>query len=252
VSGTVIKTGKEIKNFAEGDEVFGVLDNKYGGAYGQYAVGTEKCFVKRPEEIDAKTAAAIPMAAITSLQAIRDVAKLKAGQTIIVNGASGGVGHIAMQIAKIMEAKVIAVASTISETFVNQFNPNQFIDYTNQNVLELNKKVDVFFDVNGNQTYRKTRHLLKKGGKYINLNYIDSILKSPTNKFLQLFSEGKKAKTLLMKHNPKDLELIRNWVLENRLVVKIDKTFELNQIAEAHQYAEKGHSKGKNIVKMPV
>jgi len=252
VSGIVVKTGEQITLFKTGDKVVGVLDNKYGGAYGQFAVGTENCFTHLPLELDETDAAAFPMVTLTALQALRDVVNLQPRQTIIVNGASGGVGHIALQIAQLMNANVIAVASSKSESFVRSFEPNEFIDYTKQSILNTNQQVDVFFDVVGNYSFPKTKHLLKNGGIYLNLNYIDSLLKSPLNKLHQIFTKGKKAKTLLMKHVPEDLELIKTWMLEGKLNVHIDQIFELNQIIAAHQYAEKGHSKGKNIIKMPA
>ena len=248
VCGEVIEVGEEIDKFKKGDIVFGVLDNKYGGAMAEYAVGHEKCFALKPKNISTQEAAAFPMVSLTSLQAFRDKANLKPGQTILINGASGGVGHIAMQIARIMGVKVIAVASSKSKDFVKQFNPDFFLDYNEQDVLNLDKKVDVFFDVAGNYTFPKTKHLLKSKGIYLNLNYLNSLTKMPVNKFHQLFSKGKKAKTLVMKHNNSDLGMIAQWINEGELKINIDRTFNLDQISEAHEYAQKGHSKGKNIV----
>lgn len=250
VSGTVVKTGSEIINLSEGDEVFGVLDNKYGGAYGQYAKGTEKCFIKRPESIDKISAAAIPMAALTALQALKDKGNLEQGQSVIINGASGGVGHIAIQVAKLMKANTIAVASGRNESFIRDFNPDEFWDYTKHNILDYDKKVDLFLDVAGTLSFIKTKHLLHKNGIYLNLNYLDSIKKSPFNKISQIFSKGKKAKTMLMKQSPEDLEKITNWIIDQKLKVYINNVFDLNEITNAHKTAEKGNKKGKNILKI--
>jgi len=250
VCGEVVEVGHEIDKLRIGDIIFGVLDNKYGGALAQFAVGHEKCFSIKPKDISNKEAAAFPMVALTALQALRDKANLKEGQTILVNGASGGVGHVAIQIARIMGAKVIAVASSNSKDFVEQFKPDLFIDYKESDVLKLDEKVDVFFDVFGNYTFPKAKHLLNPGGIYLNLNYLNSLTKMPINKFHQLFSKGKKAKTLLMKHNSSDLEMIATWIKEDKLKINVDKSFQLEQIAEAHEYAQKGHNKGKNVVVM--
>lgn len=248
VCGEVVEVGNEIDKLKIGDIVFGVLDNKYGGALGEFAIGHEKCFSNKPKDISNEEAAAFPMVSLTSLQVLRDKANLKAGQTVLINGASGGVGHVAMQIAGIMGAKVIAVASDKSENFVKQFEPDEFIDYTKQNLFELNEKVDVFFDVAGNYTFPKIKHLLKPRGVYLNLAYLDTIKKMPIYKLHQLFSKGKKAKTFVMKHNNSDLNKIAQWINEEKLKISIDKTFWLEQITEAHEYAQKGHNKGKNVI----
>jgi len=245
ICGIVEEVGEEIKQFKKGDSVFGVLDNKYGGALAEYAVGHEKCFAHKPGKINNEQAAAFPMVALTSLQALRDKANLQSGQTVLINGASGGVGHIAVQIAKLLGAKVIAVASTQSKEFVSQFNPDMYIDYKKQDVLKINQKVDVFFDVVGNSSFLKTKHLLNSGGVYVNTLPRPKIL---LHKLIQLFTKGKKVKTLLMKHNSEDIKLIAKWITEEKLDIKIDKTFSLEQISQAHEYAQQGHSKGKNIV----
>jgi len=248
VCGEVVEVGAEIKNFKIGDIVFGVLDNKYGGALAEFAVGHENCFAIKPQNISIEEAAAFPMVSLTSLQALRDIANLKKGQTILINGASGGVGHVAIQIAKILGAKVIAVSSTQSKDFVEQFKPDLFIDYKTQDISKLDLKVDVFFDVAANYTFPKTKHLLNPGGVYLNLEFINSLKKMPVNWLYQLFSNGKKAKSLLMKHNNADLDLIAQWILKKKLKVSIDKTFPLEKISDAHEYAQLGHNKGKNVV----
>lgn len=245
ICGEVVEIGNKINNFCVGDKVFGVLDNKYGGALAEFAVGHEKCFAPKPLNISIEEAAAIPMVALTTLQAFRDKAKLKEGQTILINGASGGVGHIAVQMAKIMGAKVIAVSSTKSEEFLKTFEPDLFIDYTKQNILEIDEKVDVFFDVAGNYTFPKCKKILNPGGIYINTLPRPKIL---IHKILQLFSKGKKVKTLLMKHNSDDLKIISKWMDEGLLKVSIDEVFNLKNIVAAHDYAQQGHNKGKNVV----
>jgi len=245
VCGIVEEIGAEIKGFKKGDLAFGVLDNKYGGALAEYAVGHEKCFAHKPEKITNEEAAAFPMVALTALQALRDKANLKAGQTVLINGASGGVGHVAVQVAKIIGAKVIAVASTQSKEFVSQFKPDEYIDYKKQDILKINQNVDVFFDVVGNSSFPKTKHLLNPGGVYVNTLPRPKII---IHKLLQPFTQGKKVKTLLMKHKSEDIKLIAQWINEEKLRVEIDKKFTLQQISEAHKYAQQGHNKGKNIV----
>ncbi len=245
ICGEVVGIGSNISKLKVGDQIVGVLDNKYGGALAEFAIGHEKCFALKPENISNEEAAAFPMVALTALQAFRNKAKLQYGQTVLINGASGGVGHMAMQIAKLMGAKVIAVSSTNSRDFVNDFEPDQFIDYTKENVLDINEKVDVFFDVAGNYSFPKCIKLLKKGGVYINTLPRPKIL---IHKIIQLFTRRKKVKTLLMKHNSDDLKIISDWIREGKLKVSIDEVFSLRNIVAAHDYAQKGHNKGKNVI----
>lgn len=247
VAGEIVEIGADVKKFSIGDKVYGVLDNKYGGALAEYAKGSEECFAHIPKGSDLVDAAAFPMVCTTALQSLRDKANLKPGQTILINGASGGVGHVAIQIAKIMQANVVAVSSSSSKAFVMQFEPDEYIDYTLTDLYKLDKKVDVFMDVVGNMTFPKVKRLLNKRGVYLNLNYIDTMKKMPYYKLIQLFS-GKKAKAVLMKSNGNDLELISRWIEKGMLKVHIDEMFNLKNISAAHDYAQQGHNKGKNIV----
>ncbi len=248
VCGEVVEIGDEIQKFKKGDVVFGSLDNKYGGALGEFAIGHKNCFSIKPENISDVEAAAYPMVSLTVLQAFRDKSALKAGQTVLINGASGGVGHIALQIAKLMGFKVIAVASNKSKEFVEKYKPDLFIDYTNQDLLKTNIKADLFLDVACNYSFPKTKHLLNHKGLYLNLAYIDTLKKMPIFLLHQIFSKGKKGKGMLMSHSSSDLEIIGKWIEENKLKIHIDKTFELEQISEAHKYAQEGHNKGKNVI----
>lgn len=248
VCGEVIETGEYCSKFKSGDIVYGVLDNKYGGALAEFAVGTEKCFSLKPQNISNIEAAAYPMTALTALQALRDKAKLKSGQAVLINGASGGVGHMAMQIAKLLRAKVIAVSSGNSKNFVMQYEPDEFIDYTENNVLDLGLKVNAILDLAGNLPFSKCKKTLKPKGVYINLEYISTMKKMPLYFFQQMFSNGKKVKSILMKHSIDDFETISKWIVDGKLKVNIDEVFNLKNISAAHDYAQKGHNKGKNVV----
>ena len=245
ICGEVIKTGKNVKKFKAGDIVFGDLDNKYGGALAEYALGSEHCFVIKPDAINNQQAAAVSLAGLTALQALRDKGRLESGKSVIINGASGGVGHLAVQMSKIMGAKTIAVCGSKSQDFVKKYSPDVLIDYTVTNVLRLNKKVDVFFDISGVYSFVKTKHLLNPGGIYINPHPRIKIL---IHKSLHPFCDKKKAKTLIRKQNSKDLHTLANWIETGKLVPKIDKVFQFPDISEAHHYSENNKIQGKNIV----
>jgi NADPH:quinone reductase-like Zn-dependent oxidoreductase len=248
VCGEIVEIGSNVNKFKSGDTVYGVLDNKYGGALAEFAIGSENCFAIKPESISNEEAAAYPMASLTSLQALRDKAKLQYGQTVLINGASGGVGHIALQMAKLMGARVIAVASSGSKDFVNQFEPDVFVDYIQQDIFTLDEKVDVVFDVASNLSFSKCKKILNPNGVYINLEYINTMKRMPLYKLQQLFSKGKRVKALLMKQNNEDLNVISKWVDEGKVKIHVDEVFNLKNIIAAHDYAQKGHNKGKNVV----
>lgn len=245
VCGRIVETGSDITKFKTGDIVFGDLDNKYGGGLAEYALAHENCLAYKPNNMEHEQAAALPLVSLTALQALRDKANIKKGDVVLINGASGGVGHIAVQMAKIMGAKVIAVASGRNKDFLDSYKPDSFIDYTQQNILELDEKIDVFFDVIGNYSFFKTRHLLNSNGTYVNTLPRPKIL---IHKLLEPFSNGKKVKTLLRKHSSEDLAQIAQWVLEGKLKVSIDKSFKLEEISQAHQYAENSRTRGKNVI----
>ena len=245
VCGEVVETGNKIRNFKTGDVVFGNLDNKYGGALAEFAVGREHCFVHKPDNISVYEAAGVTLTALTALQALRDKAKLKSGQTVLINGATGGVGHLAVQIAKKMGAKIIAVSSSRNKEFIDRLKPDIFIDYTKEHILESKLKTDLFFDVTGNYSFLKTKHMLNKNGTYVNTLPRPKIL---FHKLLQPFSNGKKVKTLLRNIVNEDLKTIAMWLENGDIKVEIDKVFALHEVASAHTYSENGHTRGKNIV----
>ena len=245
VCGEVVEKGNETTKFNVGDMVFGDLDNKYGGGLAEYALAHENCLASVPNNIKHEHAAALPLVSLTALQALRDKANLQKGNTVLINGASGGVGHIAIQIAKIMGARVIAVASGKNQQFIEAYKPDLFVDYTQQNILELDEKIDVFFDVIGNYSFLKTKHLLNNNGTYVSTL---PRLKILLHKLFEPFNKGKKVKTLIRKHSSSDLEQIARWVQEEKINVSIDKKFKLEEIAQAHEYAENSRTKGKNVI----
>ena len=247
VSGIIDEVGKDVTKFKAGDKVCGVLNNRYGGAYAEYVVGEEKCFTLMKSNMDFTEAAIFPMVSLTVYQAFRDKLKLKRGQSILVNGAAGGVGHVAVQLANHFGAKVTAVTSESHYEFVQNFDPYEMIDYKKVNILKLDKKFDIFFDAVGVYSYLKTKHLLNKGGRYYTTLPRPKLI---AHKIIALLSEGYKVKTSLMKYDADDLRQILEWVEKGILKVKIDKTFSLNDIAKAHKYAEEGRTEGKICIQI--
>lgn len=246
VCGEVVKIGSEIKEFKKGDLVFGDLDNKYGGALAEFAVGHEHCFAHQPENISIE-AAAVSLAGLTALQALRDKGHIAENKTVLINGASGGVGHLAVQIAHIFKARVIAIASEKNSKFMEQYSPHEIVNYDKQDPLELDEKVDIFFDVAGKYSFVQCRRVLNRKGIYITTLPRPKVI---LHKLLQPFTHGKKVITLLRKHSFGDMRLLSEWMAKGYLKPHVDKVFNLEQVSDAHSFVEKGGFKGKVIVKI--
>jgi NADPH:quinone reductase-like Zn-dependent oxidoreductase len=246
VAGTVAKTGKDIHDFQNGDKVCGVLNNKYGGGLGEFAKGTEKCFALLPDNVDITNSAALPLAGLTALQALRDKANLKKDDKILIIGAAGGVGHFATQIASIYEAEITVTSSNRHKKFLEGLANVNFIDYTKTDICKLNQQFHVIFDTVGKYSFLKLKHMLLPGGIYINTLPRPKIL---AHKFVSLFTKNKKVKTLLMKQNKNDLKLLVSWVSDGKLNIFIDEEFPLSKVGEAHSYMEEGHTEGKILIR---
>ncbi|MCG8701884.1 MAG: NAD(P)-dependent alcohol dehydrogenase [Bacteroidales bacterium] len=246
-AGIVEKVGAEVSKFKPGDRVCGVLSNPYGGAYGEFVKGAEKCFAILPESIDFETGAALSLAGLTALQGLRDKLNVQKGQKVLINGAAGGVGHITLQIANIMEAETIAVTSKPHFDMVNEYAPDEIIDYKTTNILESKDKYHHFFDAVGVYSFLKTHHVLLKGGTYLTTLPRPKLL---LHKCIAPFRQGKKVKSLLMRHSSSDLELLISWVEKGMLKIRFDKQFTLDEISKAHQYAQLGKTEGKIVIKI--
>jgi NADPH:quinone reductase-like Zn-dependent oxidoreductase len=246
VAGIITKIGPDIKGFQVGDKICGVLSNKYGGGLGQFAKGKQKCFSKVPETIDYKTTAALPLAGITALQALRDKGKIKKGDKILIIGAAGGVGHFAVQLSEILGATVFAVSSEKHKPFLEKISNSIYINYHKTDILSLDHKFNIIFDTIGNYSFLKCKKLLSPGGIYINTLPRPKIL---MHKVMGLFTNRKKVKTLLMKHSESDLKLLLSFVESGKLKICIDKEFSIYDISKAHKYSEEGHAEGKILVR---
>ena len=242
VAGEVIAIGCNVKKFTPGDYIYGRLDGDSGGAYAQLAIAFESTIAKKPENISFYEAAAIPFAALTAIQALRDYAELKPGQQILINGASGGVGHFAIQLAKASGAIVTAVCSSRHNDLIEELKPDKFIDYTLTDFTKHNQKYDVIFDVIGNKNFLQCVPLLNKNGRYITTQPTTG---SFMYSVISTLNPGKYLKVVKVKPNSKDLEILSQMVKENTLSVFVDTVFPLEALSQAHYYAENNHPNGK-------
>ena len=164
IAGTVEETGADVKNFKAGDEVFGNVNMMRGGGYAEFVIAKETEIAEKPKNIDFENAAALPVGVLTSWKAIFTTANLQSGQKILIHGASGGVGSMAVQLAKAKGAYVFATASGKNEEFVKGLGADEFIDYTKTKFEDVVKNVDVVLDTIGGDTQTRSFGVLKKGG----------------------------------------------------------------------------------------
>jgi NADPH:quinone reductase-like Zn-dependent oxidoreductase len=251
-AGTVESVGKNVTRFKPGDEVFG----GHKGAFGEYVSVDEKgSLAMKPTNMTFEQAAAVPIAAITALQALRDKGNLQAGQSVLINGASGGVGTFAVQIAKVYGAKVTGVCSTRNLDLVRSIGADEVIDYTHEDFTKLSQQYDLIIDTVGTHSLSDYRRVLKPNGALVILGsqdkgrwlgpmwaLIDAQLYSPfvSQKFLSLLADL----------NSKDLDTLRDWMQAGKITPVIDRRYALSEVPEAIRYLEQGHARGKVIVTM--
>jgi 2-desacetyl-2-hydroxyethyl bacteriochlorophyllide A dehydrogenase len=245
ISGRIIKCGSNVTQFHEGDEVFCRLTRRFGGAFAEYAAASESTLSLKPANLDHLHAAAIPMAGQSALQALRDKGKIREGEKILVIGAAGGVGHFALQIARIFGAETTAVCSSRHEKLLKRLQPDHHIDYHKDKYLKGDVRYDIILDAAGVQTYLSCKRILKPGGRYITVLPRPKLL---VHKFIATFSRGKKIRTFLQKSRGADLETLKKMVEEERLLPVIDSVYPLEELSEAHRRAESYSTEGKIII----
>ncbi len=246
IAGIVKETGEDVKRFKTGDEVFAMINVIFNqGGYAEYAVIDEKNACKKPRNLSFINAGCVPCAASTALQVLRNKVKLKKGQKILINGASGGVGTFAIQIAKFLGAKVTGVCSGKNTELVASLGADDVIDYTKSDFIKGDAKYDIIFDAVGNKEFFDCRSVLSPGGIYVTLVPNGKII------LLSLLTSvlpGKKCKFISAKPSLQDLSWLKEKIEEEAVKVVIDKTYPLEKAKEAHEYMEKGHARGKVVL----
>jgi len=237
LAGDVESLGNGVQGFAPGDAVFAVIDDQ--GAYTEYAVVPAKQLVRKPAKVSYAEAAAVPTAGLTALQAV-DALTLGPGQTVVIQGASGGVGHFAVQLAKLKGARVIAVASAANEKFVRSLGADEFVDYRTQRVADVAKGVDAVLDAVGGETLAGSYALLKDGGAIV----------SVAGRMDRAALDARKlsGRTLSMDGSATDLQRLADLLASGKLRVEVAKTLPLSAAREAHEQSETGHARGKIVL----
>ncbi|WP_315790552.1 NAD(P)-dependent alcohol dehydrogenase [Fischerella sp. JS2] len=242
LAGEVVEVGANVTRFTIGDSIYGTLRPPNGGAYAEFAAVPESCAAIKPTNMSYTEAASVPIAGLTALQGLRDKGNIKSGQTVLINGASGGVGIFAVQIAKILGAEVTGVCSTKNVEFVKSLGADRVIDYTQQDFTQETVQYDIIFDVVGKRSFSECKKVLKPNGIYV------TTLPTPENilpGIVTTIIPGKKAKLVLESANAGDLVYLKELIEAGKLRTVIDRTYSLQELATAHTYSESERAVGK-------
>ena len=243
VAGVVEAVGLLVSDFQPGDRVVATLGMS-GGAYAQYAVTKDTNLVKLPAAISFEQAAAMPVAAGTALQAMRDKGHLRPRDRVLINGAAGGVGHYAVQLAKILGATVTAVCGPDAVTMVKELGADRVINYTDTDFTKEAETYDLVFDAVAKSSFEACQSILTKTGTYVTTK------PSPKGVFEQvktLFAD-QTATFILFNFTQTDMNWMLKYATEGRLKSVIEHTYRLDELAQAHAASEAGHVKGKLVV----
>src|SRR4030081_1248815 len=254
VAGEVEAVGKNVTQFKPGDEVFGGRD----GAFAEYVCArADRAVVLKPANITFEQAASVPIAALTALQGLRDQGHVQPGQKVLINGASGGVGTFAVQIAKTLGAEVTGVCSTRNLDLVRSLGADHVIDYTKEDFTKGEQRYDVILDNVGTQPLSGFRRVLVPKGIFVMIGGggpndagLIGPLARPVKTLLLSPFISQKMDMMMADLNKKDLTVLGDLMQSGKVTPVIDRTYPLSQIAEALRYLEQGHARGKVIITM--
>ena len=241
-SGTIDRLGPGVTGFKVGDDVYTRADVSRNGAYAEYLIVKASELAHKPRSIDHVHAAAVPLAALTAWQAIFDLGGLEPGQTILIHGAAGGVGHFAVQLAKWKGARVIATGSGRSERLLRELGADEFIDYTKRKFEDVVRDVDVVLDVVGGDTTTRSLHVLKKGGILV------STIASPPEEEVRKL--GVRAVTVSTQTNVGQLEEIARLIDGGSVKPDVEQILPLPEARKAQEISQSGHAHGKIVLEV--
>lgn len=244
VSGVIESVGENVTQFKPGDEVFGMINFPgHGKAYAEYVSAPAGQIAKKPANITHEEAAAATLAALTAYQILRNY--IKADNNILIQAGAGGVGHFAVQIAKMMGAHVTATASAKNIDFVKALGADDVIDYTKQPFEDAVNNLDFVLDALGGDTLKRSIQIVKAGGKIVSLPsgaIIDEINKAAKNRNVEAVFQ-------MVVSNGEDMQQIADWLESGKLKAEVSQVFPFNQLRDAHTAVETGRTRGKVVVK---
>jgi NADPH:quinone reductase-like Zn-dependent oxidoreductase len=248
VAGRIESAGKNISLFKPGDEVIGDLAGFGFGGLAEYVTAPERALVIKPSEISFEEGAALPMAAMTALQALRDIAGIQKGKTVLIVGSAGGVGTYAVQLARYFGAEVTGVCSSKNVQQTLSLGADHVIDYTSENIKESKKRYDIILGINGNYPLLTYRKLLTANGTYVMVGgSLSQIFRSLLFGWILSFG-SRKMKSLTAKTSIADLEFLLKLLGQGVIRPVIDRRYPLEKTAEAVSYLKQGHSTGKVVI----
>jgi NADPH:quinone reductase-like Zn-dependent oxidoreductase len=247
LAGVIEAIGKDVKLFKAGDHVFGSPGTKFGGHAEFVCVPENGALAIKPADLSWEKAAAISLAGNTALFFIRDLAKIQAGQKILIHGASGAIGTYAVQLAKYYGAEVTGVCSTTNAEMVKSLGADMVIDYTKEDFTKSDERYDFVFDVVGKTTFSQCKGILKPKGIYLeNMMEVKDFLKVLWTSIVG----GKKIKGGVSTERAENLKFFIELIESGKLRPVIDRIFPLEKTAEAFQYVEQGHKKGNVVISL--
>jgi NADPH:quinone reductase-like Zn-dependent oxidoreductase len=249
VAGIVEAVGANVTRFREGDEVFGELAGHNFGAFAEYICAPESLVVHKPRTLSFEEAASIPLSATTALYGIRNRGELKAGQTVAINGASGGVGVYLIQLAKNAGAEVTAVCSSDKTEQARMLGADHVIDYTKQRFTRNGKKYDLILGANGDLPLAEYKTALTSKGRYVGIGgSYRQIFEPMLLGWFYSERNGRKFSQVTFKTTQADLQYLKEQVDAGVLKPVIDRCYPIDEIHEAMKYLEAGHAKGKIVL----
>jgi NADPH:quinone reductase-like Zn-dependent oxidoreductase len=249
VAGIVETAGRSVTQFKPGDAVYGLCQ----GAFGEYVCTAESKLVKKPDGMTFEQAASIPIAGLTALQSLRDKGKIQPGQSVLINGASGGVGTFGIQIAKALGANVAGVTSTRNVELVRSIGADEVIDYSRQDFTKSNQRFDLILDCVGNYSFAECCRVLNPKGKIVGAGgKTDNWMLKPIGRMItsavQSLFVSQKQLSIFAKMNQADLLAISELVTSGKVTPVVDRRCKLDELPEAMRYLEEGHARGKVVM----
>ncbi len=246
MAGRVEAVGRNVKQFQAGDEVFGTIS----GSFAEYVCAREKYLALKPTNMSFEETAAVPMAAITALQGLRDKGQIQPGQKVLINGASGGVGTFAVQIAKSFAGEVTAVCSTRNLDKARSIGADHVIDYTQENFTKNGQRYDLILAANGHHSILDYKRALNPKGICVMAGAGSMIQMFQDMLLAPLISKtgSKKMVNMIAKLNQKDLVFLKDLIEAGKVVPVIDRRYPLSEVPKALRYLEEGHARGKIVI----
>jgi NADPH:quinone reductase-like Zn-dependent oxidoreductase len=251
VAGRVEAAGRNVIRLKPGDEVFGGCR----GAFAEYVCASEADLVLKPETVTFEQAAAVPVAGCTALQALRDKGGLQPGQTVLINGAGGGVGTFAVQIAKSFDADVTGVCGPGNVERIRSIGADWIIDYTREDFTRNGQRYDLILDCVGNHSLAACRRALNPRGIYVIVGAPDGRWVGPLGRLLQALVMSRLGSQslvpLMARRSQRDLIILRDLLAAGKVTPVIDRSYPLSEVPAAIRYLEDGHARGKVVITVP-